>query len=181
MNAAFQPELVPTWAKLATWAAPLTVLPSAIWRLVTAISAHAGGENPCFPPTASLAEKIYVPSLSFIELGSALMTFGLIRRWGEVFPRWVPFIGARRIPVTAVAAVAIMGAILATLAVWGMTATFVMGTEPLNRVPPGCTRPGWDVAVLYLPSVLWPPLLLAVTWHYIQRRRISKMADVKAP
>jgi hypothetical protein len=33
--------------------------------------------------------------------------------------------------------------------------------------------PGWDVLRWYLPMFLWPPLLLAVTWHYLRRRRIS--------
>lgn len=171
MNSTFQPELIPTWARLAAWAVPLTVLPSATWRLFMAVDAYVSGENPCIPPNVSLTERMYVPTLSFVELGLALLTVGLISRWGEVVPRWVPFIGARRIPVAAVVIAAVTGAVLTAFAIWGMTATYLLGAEPLNPLPPGCTHPGWSVAILYLPTVLWPPLLLALTWHYFRRRR----------
>lgn len=53
----------PRWAVLAAWAVPLGT---------------------------SLAEQVYVPSLSFVSVGLGLLTLGLVRPWGEVVPRRVP-------------------------------------------------------------------------------------------
>jgi len=37
--------------------------------------------------------------LPSVQLGLALLTIGLIRPWGEVFPRWLPALGRQRAPV----------------------------------------------------------------------------------
>jgi hypothetical protein len=162
----FRTEQVPTWAKVAAWAVPVTVLPSAVWRVVDWTGGLSGGEHPCAAPGAPLWEKIYVPSLSVVSLGLALLTLGLVRPWGEVFPRWMPGIGGRRVPVVLAAGAATTGAlIVATLMLRGL-----VGGTPRNPLPPGCTPPGWEILQFYAPMFLWPPLLLAVTWHYYRRR-----------
>jgi hypothetical protein len=38
---------------------------------------------------------LILPSL----IGDGLIT-GLIKRWGGVFPRWLPFVGGRRAPIS---------------------------------------------------------------------------------
>jgi hypothetical protein len=159
-------DSVPTWAKLAAWAVPLTVLPSATWRLVDAINGFLHG-HPCAAPGNPLWEKIYVPFLSFGSIGLALLTVGLIRPWGEVFPRWLPAVGGRRVPVAFAVSAATTGAVLVSVF---MIRGLFMDNEPLHPLPPGCVVPGWEVIRWYVPMVLWPPLLLAVTWHYWRRR-----------
>ena len=37
--------------------------------------------------------------LASMALLGVLLTLGLIQRWGSVFPRWIPFLGGRRVPV----------------------------------------------------------------------------------
>jgi hypothetical protein len=51
----------------------------------------------------------------------------------------------------------------------------LLGAQPQPRtpLPPGCSVPGWEVLRRYAPMLLWPPVLLALTWHYLRRRRGS--------
>src|SRR5215204_1703935 len=37
--------------------------------------------------------------LATIAVGGAILTLGLVHRWGEVFPRWIPFLSGRRVPI----------------------------------------------------------------------------------
>jgi hypothetical protein len=68
------------------------------------------------------------------------------------------------------------GAVLLGVWLWIGVVMDLLGVQPtpLKPLPPGCSVPGWDVLRWYTPMFLWPPLLLAVTWHYPRRRRISR-------
>lgn len=78
------PELVPTWAKVAAWAVPLTTIPSIAWRMISLIGGLVSGDDPCFTSAAPLGEKLYLLAvLPSVQLGLALLTVGLIRPWGE--------------------------------------------------------------------------------------------------
>jgi hypothetical protein len=167
MPSTFRPELVPAWAKVAAWVVPLTVLPSAAWRVTDWFNGIVLGRSPCHPPSTPLWEKIYVPSLSVVSVGLALLTIGLVRPWGEVFPRWLPWLGGRRVPVAFAVTAATIGA---GLVLAFMVRGVLIDAAPLKPLPPGCHVPGWEVLRWYLPMFLWPPLLLAVTGHYWHRR-----------
>jgi hypothetical protein len=39
-------------------------------------------------------------ALATLAVGGAILTLGLIQRWGEVFPRWIPFVGGKRVPIS---------------------------------------------------------------------------------
>lgn len=167
--AAGQPADVPMWAKVAAWAVPVAALPSAIWRTIDAIDAQLAGGHACpLSLPTQLAETTYVISMSVLQVGFALLTVGLIRSWGESFPRWIPMLGGRRVPVGLGVAAGISGAAAVTYLV--LYSVFADGV-PTADLPAGCQPPGWDVGVFYAPLLLWPPLLLTVTWHYWRRRR----------
>lgn len=173
MTATFRPELVPTWAKVAAWAVPLTTISSITWRLVSSLGGLISGD-PCFGPGTPLGERLYVlVVLPCVQLGLALLTVGLIRPWGEVVPRWLPGLGGRRVPVRVAVGAAAAGAVLVAVWWWIRVVMSLVGPPaPRRPVPPGCpAAPGWEVLRWYTPMVLWPPLLLAVTWHYLRRRR----------
>ncbi|MGP4029832.1 hypothetical protein [Actinomadura sp. 3N407] len=167
----FRTELVPTWAKVAAWSVPLITVPSIVWRFVTVIdNVFVTGDEPC--GTGGIWEQIYVLAvLPSVQLGLALLTIGLVRPWGEVFPRWIPALGGRRVPVSLAVSVAVTGALV--IAAICLQTVFVPPV-PQEDLPPGCRLLGWDTLRWYLPMVLWPPLLLAVTWHYRQRRRCEE-------
>ncbi|MER6073462.1 hypothetical protein ABT187_32395 [Streptomyces sp. NPDC001817] len=156
-------------ARLIACAIPLTVLPSSLWRLPVALR-----------PGIGLGERAYVIGLSVLCEVLALTAFGLIARWGEVFPGWVPYLRGRRVPVGAAVIPAGLGATALTL-LWTVL-TFL--TEIMGRTITGERLPadfptragGWQALSLYVcytPLLLWGPLLGALTVAYVRRRRLS--------
>ncbi|MFB7395504.1 hypothetical protein [Streptomyces sp. NPDC056191] len=157
---------VPRWAVLAAHAVPLVTLPSGLWRLALV----AG-----FPVTRDadwrsmgVGESVYVVSLSVVSELLAFLTLGLVRSWGEVFPRWTPFLGGRRVNPAAATGAALAGAAgLCAIAAWGAYAAYAdLGPD----IP---STPAQDVllAVCYAPLLAWPVLLAAVAVAYHRRRR----------
>jgi hypothetical protein len=82
---------VPPWARRAAAAVLWTSMPSALWRFAVVLGVPLG-----------LAESEYdamlipgwgyliVSLLSVLQEALAFLTLGLVRPWGEVWPRWVP-------------------------------------------------------------------------------------------
>jgi hypothetical protein len=146
------PASVPRWAVLAAYAVPLCVLPSAAWRSTLAFQSGLTG-----------VERAYVLGLSVVSLGLALLTLGLVHRWGERFP-------ARFV----VAAAYTGGVLLVAICLYAlMNAAFdvvdrgpvLVGPDEGSRLPPG-----GEVLALYLPLLAWGPLLLAVAENHRRRR-----------
>ncbi|MBB5785525.1 hypothetical protein [Jiangella mangrovi] len=172
---------VPVWTRRAALAIPLVVLPSTIWRIVTVwflplpdgmSTGDASGDLPTWFPL-----EVYVLVLSLVSEGLALLCVGLITRWGESWPRWVPVLRGRRIPVPVVLVPALLGATILT-ALWGWTgATFLLGRNVQGERLPGNaplqidSLDGVVAFVCYAPLVLWGPLLFAVALAYRRRRR----------
>lgn len=90
--------------RLVAYAVPLAVLPSTIWRLPAAFDDGRG-----------LGERTYVVFLSVLSEVFAFAAIGLIARWGEAFPRWIPFLRGRRVPRRAAVLPATIGAASLTL------------------------------------------------------------------
>lgn len=169
-------HLVPRWVRMAAWAVPLCVLPSALWRLALVFGAFEGQAPPMGD---SWAERLYVPGLSVVSVGLGLLTLGLVHRWGEVVPSWVPRLGGRTVPVRAAYLPAVTGAgllmALCAYAVLNAHFHFVTRVRPLI----GEDRDGADITGTaeqlgvwaYAPLVLWGPLLLVVAESYRRRRR----------
>ncbi|MEV5971788.1 hypothetical protein [Streptomyces sp. NPDC051921] len=156
---------VPRWAVLAAHAVPLAVLPSGLWRL--ALVAGLPVTQDAGDGTIGLGASLYVVSLSLVSELLAFLTLGLVRAWGEVFPRWMPFLGGRRVNPAAATAAALAGvAGLCAIAAWGVYAEYA-------GLGPGIPASPAQEAVLvacYAPLVLWPPLLAAVAVAYHRRR-----------
>ncbi|OLB80597.1 MAG: hypothetical protein AUI14_06175 [Actinobacteria bacterium 13_2_20CM_2_71_6] len=94
-------------------------------------------------------------------LGSAL-TFGLVRRWGETFPRWIPVLGGRRVPVP-------LAVVPATVVAFLVTSAGLMMTRILLRHPGDASN--WAAMG---PAVLWPiwgTALATAALAYRYRRR----------
>ncbi|MCT9088926.1 hypothetical protein N4G70_08605 [Streptomyces sp. ASQP_92] len=140
-------------------------LPSALWRFAVVLGVPLG-----------LAESEYdamlipgwgylvLPLLCAAQEGLAWLTLGLVRPWGEVWPRWIPRLGGRRIPVAAAVVPAALGAVACTvygvLFVW----TTLHGAMEITQWG------NWLMNICYVPMVAWGPLLGVVTVHYYRRR-----------
>ncbi|MFB7609661.1 hypothetical protein [Streptomyces gardneri] len=152
--------------RLLAYAVPFTVLPSSLWRLPAAFDAGIG-----------IGERLYVVFLSVFSEAVAFTAIGLIARWGEVVPGWVPFVRGRRIPPAAVLVPAALGATALTL-LWTVLSAFteIMGTTIRGDALPKdfpSEAGGWEAAsyyVCYTPLVLWGPLLAVLTVAYGKRR-----------
>lgn len=171
---------VPGWARTAALSVPLVVLPASLWRIgavtlhlpiLKDTSATSGSNLPWWLPT-----ELYVVLLSVLSELLAFTAIGLVSTWGEVFPRWVPFLHGRRVPTLAAVIPGAIGATILT-ALW--TDAAVMSA--LGRTITGRTAPSdgpldlhtWQgvlANLLYLPLVAWGPLLGALTVAYYRRR-----------
>ena len=156
---------VPPWARHAAGAVLWTSMPSALWRfaVVTGVPlglAQSEYEAMLIPGWGYLV----VPLLSVVQEALAFLTLGLVRPWGEVWPRWVPLLRGRRIPVLAAAVTAALGALACT--VYGVL--FVWTTLHSDMA---ITQWGkWVMTACYVPMVAWGPLLAVVTTHHYRRR-----------
>jgi len=152
----------PVWARRAAHVVALTTLPSGLWRIALALGFHAGYTEQGY---AALDADYSLIVLSVVTEAFALLALGLVRPWGEVVPRWVPFRGGRAIrPMVAVVPASI-----------GVVILCVMWTPLLlwwNIDDASMTATGHlIVGFLYLPLVAWAPLLAAVTIDYHRRHR----------
>ncbi len=161
---------VPRWVTAMAVAIPICVFPSAAWRLSHVVDVVLNGPGPCH--TGGGAETVYIACLSFGSFGLAVLTLGLVRPWGEVFPRWMPVIGGRPVPVRLVTAAATAVATVVAVAVGYYLVKEALDLGgPLRTLAPGCTPPDADILVYYVPLIAWAPLLYAVTYQYHRRNR----------
>ena len=159
----------PSWARRAAVLTVLTTVPSALWRMAMAVGITVGAseqirsEQYGFPGWGT----VYVFGLSFLLVGLGLLTLGLVQRWGEVVPRWVPLVGGKPVPPMAAVVPAGAGAVALTL-LWVSTFSNVgtiwalYGLDGAERVL---------MTACYAPLLLWGPLLAAVTVSYHRRHR----------
>jgi hypothetical protein len=156
--------------RLVAYAVPFTVLPSGIWRLGAASDEGIG----------------LVVFLSILSEVLAFTAIGLIARWGEVFPRWIPFLRGRQVPMKAAVIPAAFGATILTLLWTAALATQIMGVtvrgDDLSDTFPSQAG-GWQAAwfyVCYAPLIQWGPLLAVLTVAYWKRRRAAGNAPAAA-
>jgi hypothetical protein len=115
---------------------------------------------------------------------AAGLTLGLVRPWGEVFPSWLPIVGGRVVPARPVTIIATLGATLLTLIIsYYFVVQAVASDFTFEPVPAGCSSPGIDILIFYVPLIAWPALLALVTYHYYRRRtageRSSRIAGMR--
>ncbi|MFI5646414.1 hypothetical protein [Kitasatospora sp. NPDC051705] len=162
----------PRWAVRAAHAAAVTALPSGLWRLALVAGWHGGYTGAGYRAMGFDGPGAVWPvTLSVLTEALALLTVGLVRPWGTVAPRWVPFIGGRRVDPRAVVVTASLGA-AGLVCLWTPFAAWwtfpPSGMSPLGHAV---------VGFLYLPTVAWGPLLAAVTVSYHRRHRAAAVVE----
>jgi len=101
-------------------------------------------------------------------LGGALLTLGLVQRWGEVFPRWTPGLTGRRVPPGLAIVPALAVAVLVTATGVTMVRLLVTGALPV-----GLTEAFAGAAILpMLLFPVWGAALAVATLAYAIRRRV---------
>ena len=159
----------PRWARRAAVLAVLTTIPSALWRMAMAVGIPVGVSDEVLSERFGFPGRgtIYVFGLSLLLVGLASLTLGLVQRWGEVVPAWMPLLGGRRVPPMAAIVPASMGAGLLTLLWVVVMANFGLVADEFGLEGPEAAV----VMACYAPLLLWGPLLATVTVSYYRRRR----------
>ncbi|MGI5339479.1 hypothetical protein ACQEVS_19860 [Streptomyces sp. CA-181903] len=177
---------VPRWAVWAAYATSLTVLPAGLWRILSVdfrvplmeVPVDAGP-----PPAWFGGEWWYVIALSVTSEALAFLAVGLVSEWGERWPRWIPRLGGRRVPILAAVVPAGLGATVNTL-LWPYSLTLIsLGQKVDGSGDAGFGMHGWRAAVFYgayWPLAAWGPLLGILTVHYYRRRRAAEAAGAGA-
>jgi hypothetical protein len=114
-------------------------------------------------------------ALAVLALGGAVLTVGLVRPWGEVWPRWLPVLGARPVPVRFPVTFALGVSVLVMVAGLFFVRAVLTGTG-LVGAPSGADHQ----LAAWLPEMFWPLWSLALagaTFGYRERRRRAQPAD----
>ncbi len=112
-------------------------------------------------------------ALATIAVGGAVLTLGLVRGWGEVFPRWLPFLATKRVPIWLAVIPASLVSALVTQAGLMYVRLTLDGTlvEEFGGGDAALTSENWAALG---PELLWPVwgvALGAATLAYYYRRR----------
>lgn len=166
---------VPRWAVWTAYATAFTALPSGIWRIVALIGGVPLMElrHPAPADAGTLAEGPwwYIVTLSVVGEALAFLAVGLVTEWGEVWPRWIPGLRGRRVPVLTAVVPAAVGAVALLVLPYAMVMyAFGLG---IDGEPTGLVVSGWQSVVFwvaYAPLAAWGPLLGVLTVHYYRRR-----------
>jgi hypothetical protein len=151
--------------------AAFTAVPTGLWRIAIALGWDSGFTDEVLAPgNFPGAGSFYLFTLSLLAEAVALLTLGLVRRWGEVLPEWVPWLGGRTIPTAAAMVPALVGASVVTLVtVFGALDWNAVENMGAPGTPEGLKY--WVMTACYVPLLAWGPLLFVVTVAYGRRRR----------
>lgn len=123
-------------------------------------------------PIADLSPetRLWGVLLGAAAVSGSVLTIGLIRPWGEVFPRWLPRLAGQPVPV---AAAAVPGGIVAAIVTAAAVPVLVgMSTSDLGVVDKA-------LAILLFPFWLWGPMLALAVWGYVgHRSRVSTTSSL---
>ncbi|ADD41430.1 hypothetical protein Snas_1732 [Stackebrandtia nassauensis DSM 44728] len=108
---------------------------------------------------------LWLAGAALASLGAlgAVLTLGLIQRWGEVFPRWMIGLRGKRVPpMLAVVPATVVAMLVTSAGSMYIRMAFVMGVE--------------DKWVTNMPETLWPvwgAALFVAALSYHRRRRLA--------
>jgi len=116
-------------------------------------------------PAGAQAQVVGEMRLQGLLLGAAavagaVLTAGLVARWGEVWPRWMPVLHGRPVPV---AAAVVPGTVIA-LAICSAAVPMASMAVAADQL--------WMLLLFPLP--VWGPALGAATLAYALRRRSER-------
>ena len=100
--------------------------------------------------------RVFGICLGLSALAGSWLTLGLISRWGEVWPSWLPGLRGRPVPVAA----AVVPAGLVGVALCGAAVSLVVMA----------VRDGGPELLLFIPAPVWGPALVLATYAYYLRR-----------
>lgn len=119
---------------------------------------------PLFGPSSAHLDPATLVTGLMIGAGAAaasILTLGLILPWGRVFPRWMPRVGGRPVPVGAAAIPGFIAAGILCIAAVPML---------LTTVGPAASPADALIVNLVLPFWFWGPMLALAVAAYVEWR-----------
>ncbi|WP_214411793.1 hypothetical protein [Sphaerisporangium fuscum] len=153
---------VVTWGRRATAVAVVVPLFYAVSRYAWVLHIPLGADQALLRSLWESGAVWAGAGLATFAVVGSVLTLGLVQRWGEVFPRWMPGLAGRRVPVK-----------LATIPVAYVAPIVVTGGLALVTSPQMWRMVGND-KVLIFTHALWPlwgiALAVAGYGYYLRRR-----------
>lgn len=162
---------IPGLGNLATWTAAGLPALYALTRWAYALGIPLGVSSEFLDEMERENPGIWLGGalLGCLAVGGSLLTMGLVQRWGEVFPRWLPALGGQSVPIPLAVAPAIIVSAIATSA--GLMLVRIQLRDPSygswSLTGPGLLWPLWGVA-----------LFVAALAYYYRRRGPCKVCGM---
>lgn len=161
-------EALQRWGKAATWTAVAMPMLYCATRWAWALGFSLGIDPDMYREGQEDGLWFAGAALATLGLGGAVLTMGLVQRWGEVFPRWMIGLRGRRVPpMLAVVPAVIVGALVASAGMMYVRLVAIEGVAP-------------DTWPLNLPEVLftvWGAALIVAALAYRQRRLAAEALE----
>ncbi|HYH33045.1 MAG TPA: hypothetical protein VD903_21955 [Pseudonocardia sp.] len=155
-----RPDAAARWGRVAVVVAVVCALPYGLHRLTWLTPWPLGMDAGALAAQPEM--RLHGLLLGLAALAGAVLTTGLVSRWGEVWPRWMPVVRGRRVPL---AAAVVPGTLVAAL--------FTVSAVPMVLM---CLRTGELWGLLVFPFPVWGPALGAAVLGYVLRRRGERAA-----
>lgn len=154
------------WGRIAVAVAVIIPLLYALTRYAWALGIPLGVSEAFLREGDGTGMWVAGAALATIATLGAVLTVGLVARWGEVFPRWVPVLGGRRVPINLAVVPAMIVAALVTSA--GLMFVRLVLLGGLEHFGPA----NWGAVA---PELIWPiwGAALAVAALAYRRRRLG--------
>lgn len=168
------PERAKRWGRIAVYIAMAVPVIYAVTRFAWALGIPLGMTEEYWRQGQEGGIWIGGLSLATFGLVGAVLMLGLVQRWGEVFPRWIPGLGGKRVPIAlAVVPAAIVSVVLVVggIAIWTS-----LGQMMANIAATGASQSEITGALIFQvgPTLLfpvWGAALAIGTLGYYYRRR----------
>ncbi|MBO4209258.1 hypothetical protein [Micromonospora echinofusca] len=156
------PDRAARWGRWATWVAAAVPLVYALSRLAWLAGVPLGISADLLRELRDSGGVWAGAGLAAFAVVGAVLTLGLVRPWGERFPRWLPGLAGRPVPAN----LAVVPATLVAVAVGAASLGFLANPELARLIGAG------DGAVA--PMLLWPlwsvALAVAAYAYHLRRR-----------
>jgi hypothetical protein len=165
-----RPASAARWGRWAVAVAVTVPLLYALTRWAWALGVPLGVTSEFLREEARETPDIWLAGamLASVAVCGAMLTLGLVRPWGEVYPRWIPYLRGRPVrPRTAVVPGSLVAILVFTAGLHAIRAQ-LLGYYPENS---GLGEDNWGTTA---PGLLWPvwgaALAAAVLSYHLRRR-----------
>lgn len=170
-----RPAAAARWGKWAVYVAVIVPILYAVTRYAWALGIPLGITEEFLREFLEVGQAgglwVAGAGLATVAVGGALLTLGLIQRWGEIFPRWMPGLAGKRVPPALAIVPATLVSVIVTVAGLMFVRLQFRGILGDTILGDAFGEGNWATTV---PELLWPiwgVALGAATLAYYYRRR----------